>query len=126
MRALRPVVALVLLVGGLTACSRDETSALPTPSKAFCRAAYDYDTNLPKLVGKFAKQTALVEKLAEHAPKDIAADAQTYLDAMQRRTQGDKTVVDNPKIKAAVESVNRRAADGCELYKQNQDGGGGI
>jgi hypothetical protein len=126
MRALRPVVALVLLVGGLTACSRDEASTLPTPSKAFCQAAYDYDTNLPKLIGKLNKQTALVERLAEHAPKDIAADAQTYLDAMQRRAEGDTSVVDNPKIQAAVESVNRRAADGCGLYKQNQDGSGGM
>ena len=125
MRALRPIVALVLLAGGLTACSRDEGSSLPRPSKAFCQAAYDYDTNLPKLIGKLSKQTALVEKLAEHAPKDIAVDAQTYLDAMQRRAQGDKTVVDNPKIEAAVENVNRRAAEGCDLYKQNQDGGGG-
>ena len=126
MRVLRPVVALVLLAGGLTACSRDEGASLPTPSKAFCQAAYDYDTNLPKLVGKLAKQTALVEKLAQHAPKDIAKDAQTYLDAMQRRAQGDTSVVDNPKIETAVENVNRRAADGCELYKQNRDGSGGM
>jgi len=126
MRALRPVVALLLLAAGLTACSRDQGATLPTPSKAFCQAAYNYDTNLPKLVGKLAQQTALVEKLAAHAPKDIAHDAQTYLDAMQRRVEGDTSVVDNPKIKAAVENVNRRAADGCQLYKQNQDGSGGI
>jgi len=111
----------------LAACSGDSgKSSLPTPSKAFCQAAYDYDTNLPKLIGKIDKQTALVQKLADHAPKDIAADAQTYLDAMRRRAEGDKSVVDNPKIKAAVENVNRRAADGCELYKQNQDGTGGM
>ena len=36
------------------------------------------------------------------------------------------SVVDNPKIQTAVENVNRRAADGCELYKQNKDGSGGI
>ena len=45
---------------------------------------------------------------------------------MQRRSQGDKSVVDNPKIRKAVESVNRRAADGCQLYQQNQDGTGGM
>jgi len=116
----------LLLVVGLTACSRGRGASLPTPSKAFCTAAYDYDTNLPKLVGKLAQQTALVAKLAEHAPKDIADDAQTYLDAMQRRAEGDKTVVDDPKIETAVENVNRRAADGCELYKQNRDGSGGM
>ena len=126
MRLLRPLVALVLLAGGLSACSRDQGASLPTPSKAFCQAAYDYDTNLPKLVGKLARQTALVEKLAEHAPKDIAVDTQTYLDAMQQRAEGDTSVVDNPKIQKAVENVNRRAADGCELYKQNRDGSGGM
>src|SRR4029079_10674386 len=91
---LRAVVALALLAAALTACSRDTESSLPTPSKAFCQAAYDYDTTLPKLIGKPRQQTALVAKLAEHAPKDIAADAQTYLHAMKRATDGDKTVND--------------------------------
>ena len=126
MRLLRAVVALGLVAAALTACSRDSASSLPMPSKAFCQAAYDYDTNLPKLIGKPRQQTELVRKLADHAPKDIAKDAQTYLDAMQRATAGDDSVVDDPKIKSAVENVNRRAADGCELYKQNKDGTSGI
>ncbi len=126
MRLLRAVVALGLVAAALTACSRDSESSLPMPSKAFCQAAYDYDTNLPKLIGKINQQTDLVAKLAEHAPKDIAADAQTYLDAMKRRAAGDTSVVDNPKIQTAVDNVNRRAADGCELYKQNKDGSSGI
>jgi hypothetical protein len=116
----------VLLAAVLAACSGDSEKSLPTPSKAFCQAAYDYDTNLPKLIGKIQQQTALVQKLAEHAPKDIAADAATYLDAMQRRAAGDKSVVDNPKIQTAVDNVNRRAADGCELYKQNKEGNGSM
>ena len=126
MRLLRAVVALGLVAAALTACSRDSESSLPMPSKAFCQAAYDYDTNLPKLIGKPRQQTELVRELAAHAPKDIAQDAQTYLDAMQRAIAGDDSVVDNPKIKTAVENVNRRAADGCELYKQNKDGSSGI
>jgi hypothetical protein len=126
MRTLRPVVALVLLAAALTACSRSSESSLPTPSKAFCQAAYDYDTNIAKLIGKPAQQTALVAKMAAHAPKDIARDMATFLDAMQRRAGGDTRVVDNPKIQRAVDNVNRRAAAGCELYKQNRDGTGGI
>ena len=126
MRVLRAVVALGLLAAIAAACSGESGSSLPTPSRAFCKAAYDYDTNLPKLIGKIQKQTALVEKLAEHAPKDIAVDAQTYVDAMERRADGDTSVVDNPKVEQAVDNVNRRAADGCELYKQNQDGSGGM
>ena len=124
---LRAVVAVGLVAVALTACSGGGSgSSLPLPSKAFCQAAYDYDTNLPKLIGKIDAQTELVAELAAHAPEDIDADAQTYLDAMERRAAGDTSVVDNPKIQTAVENVNRRATEGCELYKQNKDGGGGI
>jgi hypothetical protein len=123
---LRAVAALGLLAALLTACSGDSSSSLPTPSKAFCQAAYDYDTNIAKLADKPQKQTDLVQKLADHAPKDIAADAQTYLDAMKRAIAGDKSVVDNPKIEEAVNNVERRAAHGCKLYDQNQNGSGGI
>lgn len=127
MRVLRAVIAFGALAATLAACSgSSDRSSLPTPSKAFCQAAYDYDTNLPKLIGKIQQQTELVQQLADHAPKDIAQDAQTYLEAMKRRADGDTSVVDNPKVKAAVENVNRRAADGCGLYKQNQDGTSGI
>ena len=126
MRWSRAVAVALLLVAGVAACSEDSSASLPTPSKAFCQAAYDYDTNLPKLVGKINQQTDLVAKLAETAPKDIAEDARLYLDAMKRRAAGDTSVVDNPRIKTAVENVNRRAADGCELYKQNKDGTSGI
>ena len=120
------MVALGLVGLALAACSGDSGSSLPKPSKAFCQAAYDYDTNIVKLADQPRKQTDLVQKLADHAPKDIAADAQTYLDAMKRAIAGDKSVVDNPKIEEAVRNVERRAANDCGLYKQNQDGTGGI
>jgi len=126
MRVLRSVVALGLLAVALNACSRGEESSLPTPSKAFCQAAYDYDTNLPKLADKPRKQAALVQKLADHSPKDIADDTQVYLDAMNRAIDGDHSVVDNPKIEQAVDNVNRRAAAGCKLYEQNKEGNGGM
>lgn len=126
MRALRPAVALVLVAAALTGCSRGSESSLPTPSKAFCVAAYTYDDRAPKLIGKIDQQLALVQKMADHAPRDIARDMSTFLDAMKRRASGDTSVVDDPKIETAVENVNRRAADGCELYKQNRDGTGGI
>ena len=126
MRGARAAVVVALLAVGLAACSRGSGSSLPTPSRAFCQAAYDYDTNLPKLIGKIDAQTEFVRKLADHAPKDITKDAQTYLDAMERRAAGDKSVVDDPEIQTAVENVNRRATEGCDLYKQNEDGSGGM
>ena len=126
MRWSRAVAVALLLAAGVAACSEDSSSSLPTPSKAFCQAAYDYDTNLPKLVGKIEQQTNLVAKLAATAPKDIAEDARMYLDAMKRRAAGDTSVIDNPKIERAVDNVNRRASAGCKLFQQNQDGTGGI
>src|SRR5262245_58156256 len=118
MRLLRAVVALGLLAAVLAACSGDSESSLPKPRTAFCEAAYDYDTNLPKLADQPRKQTELIQRLADHAPKDIADDAATYLDAMKRAVDGDKSVVDNPKIERAVDNVNRRASSGCKLFEQ--------
>jgi hypothetical protein len=122
MRVLRSVVVvglLGLLAFAVTACSGESGSSLPRPSRAFCQAAYDFDTNAPKLVHKINQQIKLVRKMADHAPKDIQADANLYLDAMQRRAKGDKSVVGNPKIETAVKNVERRAANGCDLYKQD-------
>ena len=124
MRALRSAVALVLLAAALIGCSGGSETSLPIPSKAFCLAAYTFDDRAPKLIGKIDAQLALVQQMADHAPKDIARDMSTFLDAMKRRADGDTSVVDNPKIETAVKNVNRRAADGCELYKQNQDDSG--
>jgi hypothetical protein len=119
MRAVRTLVAIGLLAAALAACSGESGSSLPKPSKAFCQAAYDFDTNAPKLIGKIDQQTALVQRMADNAPKDIAADAQTVLEAMKRRATGDKSVVDNPKIKDALDSVEHRAFIGCALDKQD-------
>ena len=121
--------ATVALAGILAAtaasCSRDPGASLPTPKPAFCEAAWNYDHRVERNA-KLAEQITIVAKIAHNAPKDIARDMSTFLDAMKRRADGDTTVVDNAKIKNAVENVNRRAADGCELYKQNRDGSGGI
>jgi hypothetical protein len=124
MRVLRTIVAVGLLVVALAACSGESGSSLPRPSRAFCQAAYDFDTNAPKLIGKIDQQTALVQRMADAAPDDIAADARTVLVAMRRRATGDKSVVDNPKIKDALENVERRAANGCDLYKQDPSNSG--
>ena len=122
MRALRPAAALLLLpcLGlALAGCSSDSSTSLPTPSRAFCHAAYTYDDQAPELAGHINRQIELVQAMADHAPRDVKADAETFLHAMERRRDGDPSVVDNPKIQQAVENVNRRAANGCSLYKQD-------
>ena len=116
------LVATLLVAVGATACSRDASSSLPRPSKPFCEAAHRYDVRVEKLA-PIGEQINIVQQMADHAPKDIAKDTQTFLDALERRRDGDKSVVDNPKIEQAVNSVNRRAANGCGLYKQEPGSG---
>jgi hypothetical protein len=112
-----------LLGAGTIGCGRDSGSSLPRPSKPFCEAAHRYDVRVEKHAS-LGEQIRIVQKMADHAPQDIARDADTFLDALERRRDGDTSVVDNPKIEKAVNNVNRRAAIGCGLYKQ--DAGGGI
>jgi hypothetical protein len=124
---LRPVVAVVLLAVPLLAVpvsahASSATSSAANPSKAFCKAAYTYDRRVERKA-KLPEQIRLVQTMADHAPKDIARDAATFLDALQRRARGDKSVVDNPKIQKAVENVERRAVNGCALYKQDPPSG---
>jgi len=118
------VILLLLTIAG---CSRDSGSSLPEPSEAFCVAARKYDDKLPRLTGreKFTRQIALVTPLAEHAPKDIKADAELFLDALERRADGDKSVASDPDVERAIENVNRRSVQGCDFYKQ-QPGSGGV
>jgi len=116
----------LLAVAGLTGCKEtdDAASNLPRPSVAFCQAAGHYDNKIQS--AKLPAQIEMVAKIAEHAPKDVSHDAQTFLDALKRRQAGDTSVVDNPKIERAVDNVNRRASGGCKLFQQNQDGTGGM
>ena len=110
------------IVVGAAACSRDGSSSLPRPSKPFCVAAHRYDVQVEKRAS-ISDQIRLVQKMADHAPKDIVKDTATFLDALERRADGDTSVVDNPEIQDAVEHVNRRAANGCKLYQSDSAGG---
>jgi len=113
-----------VLAAAATACSRGNESSLPRPSKPFCEAAHRYEVRLEKQA-PIGEQIQIVQKMADHAPKDIAHDTDVFLDALQRRRAGDTSVVDNPKIQKAVDNVNRRAFFGCGFDKQ-EPGGGGI
>jgi hypothetical protein len=116
------LVALAMLTLTATACSRGDESTLPRPSKPFCDAAHRYDVRVEKRA-PIGEQIQIVQEMVDHAPKDIARDTNVFLDALQRRRDGDTSVVDNPKIEEAVNNVNRRAATGCGFYKSQ---GGGI
>ena len=122
MRALRPLLAAVALAVVVTGCSRDSSSSLPKPSADFCEAAQRYEKQLVKKPS-VDEQITLVGDIARYAPKDIERDADKFLDALRRYADGDRSVVDNPRIQRVIENVNRRAADGCEFYKREPGGG---
>jgi hypothetical protein len=119
----RPValaIVAVLATGALAGCKKtdDAASDLPRPSVAFCKAAGKYDNKVQLSTTTLPEQIVLVTAIAKHAPKDISQDARTFLDALQRRQAGDKSVIDNKKIETAVANVNRRAGQDCGWYKR--------
>jgi hypothetical protein len=119
MRRSLALAAVVLVAGGaLAGCKSSDSakSSLPRPSRAFCAAAAKYDQRVQQ--AKLPEQIKLVSSIAEHAPRDVAQDAQTFLTALKKRQAGDKSVVDNPKIESAVNHVNRRAGQDCGWYER--------
>jgi hypothetical protein len=122
MRRSRTAVVIGLLAVLGVACSRGGGADLATPKPGFCEAASRYDREVER-DATLDEQITILEKLERNAPKDVAADAATFLDAMRRLRDGDRSVVDNPKIQQAVENVNRRAADGCGFYESEPGDG---
>ena len=113
------ILLVAALVGG--ACSSESANA-PKAPLAFCQAAARYDDRVSRNA-KIDEQILLVQRMVDTAPAKIKANAETFVDAL-RQVGTDKSVKDDPRVKRAVENVNRYAAQGCGFYKQQ--GGGGI
>jgi hypothetical protein len=111
------VVAAIAVLGA--ACS---TEPRPEASRAFCRAADDYNTEVERAqkTGKadVERQLPLVERIAETAPREIADDAETFADAL-RRVETEPDIRDDPEVKTAVENVNRFANQACNVYERD-------
>lgn len=120
---MRRVFTLSLVVAAVSvaaACSREEK---PPASNAFCRVAERWNDEIERtqLEGtpSLERQLPIIEDLAATAPKGIADDTQVFLEALQARADGDESVVDDPKIKTAVDNVNRYANKACNVYERN-------
>jgi len=111
--ALLAVVA-VMAVG----CSSERDA--PNAPLAFCKAAAEYDYQLDR-GARLPEQIQLVADIVSAAPPKIAADAETFLDALQR-VEDDPSIQDDPQIKRAVDNVNRYAAQGCDFYARRSGG----
>jgi hypothetical protein len=85
-----------------------------TAPPAFCKVADRMEKEF-ELHGRkrVARQLTLVEDLAAVAPRRIQPDMQVYLEAMRRRVQNDRSVIDDPAIQRSVDNVNRYASQGC-------------
>jgi uncharacterized lipoprotein YehR (DUF1307 family) len=116
----RLFAAVVALVAAVVLAGCRDSEGAPKASRAFCDAASKYDDRVQR-GAKLDEQIRLVEKMAATAPAKIKGDAETFLDAL-RRVETDPSVKDNPRVKQAVEDVNRYAAQGCGFYERRPGG----
>jgi hypothetical protein len=121
MRRFAPV--LLVLAALAAACGNTEK---PSASRAFCKAADNYNSRVERASkeGSFGRaeavrQAPLLAEVARTAPRKISLDARTFADAMQRRADGDTSVVDDPDIRTAADNVNRFANQACNVYERD-------
>lgn len=98
----------------------NDLSSQPRPSRAFCNAAARYDdaTTTAKSVS-LSRHMTLTHAIAEAAPRDTKADATLVWHSYRRLAAGDRSVVDNPRVKAALDHVNRRATQTCGWFQRD-------
>lgn len=117
-RKLAPIALLLSAALLITGCSgSSKKNVLPDPKKAFCDKGKEYEALITS--GKKVsvdEQLAIVREINANAPKDIAADTQVFLSALERVSNGDKRVVDDAQVREAIVNVNRRFAQGCGLF----------
>jgi hypothetical protein len=96
----------------------NDLSDLPRPSRAFCAAAARYDEVTSTKPISLPRHIELMRAIAEDAPADTKADATLVVRSYEKLEAGDESVVDNPRVKAALDRVNRRATQTCGWFKR--------
>ena len=61
----------------------------------------------------------MTHAIAEAAPRDTKADATLVWQSYRKLAAGDRSVVDNPQVKAALDHVNRRATQTCGWFQRD-------
>ena len=113
----------ILAVAALVAAGCSSERDAPDGPLAFCRPAANYDHALATK-GRdlpLARQIRYLRAMVAGAPPEIIADTRVFLDALER-VEEDAGVRDDPKVRQAVENVNRYAAQGCEFYARRSGG----
>ena len=112
------VLAACALVGAGCSGKDDIQSDFPRPSRAFCRAAARYDEAITTKPISVARHVELSKAMAKTAPADTRADANLVWHSYEKLLAGDRSVVDNPRVTAAIKHVNRRATQDCGWFQR--------
>jgi hypothetical protein len=97
----------------------NDLSTNTRPSRAFCRAAAAYDKATTTRSVPVARHITMTRAIAETAPRDTRTDATLVWRSYQKLASGDRSVVDNPRVKAALDHVNRRATQDCGWFQRD-------
>lgn len=118
MRRYLLVSIVIALTVSVAACSRDKTDKTLAP-KPFCEAVAKLDFDIGYV--KPAEQLKLVENVAAIAPAAIKADAETFLEGMQKVVGNGETISDDAqrsRYEDATNRLQRYAIDHCALLNQ--------
>ena len=107
------------LVGGQSG-DNDVASKLPRPSAAFCSSAGKYDATITVHRISLARHEQITRSIAAAAPKDTKVDANIVWQSFVKLRHGDHSSVDNPRVKAALDHVLRRAGQDCGWYRRQE------
>jgi len=97
----------------------NDLSKQPRPSRAFCTAAARYDKVTTTKSIPIRRHVTMTRAIAAAAPSDTKADATLVWKSYVKLEGGDRSVVDNPRVKAAIDHVNRRATQTCGWFQRD-------
>ena len=113
------IVAVATIAAFAQGGQSNDLSKLPVPTRAFCSAAAKYDEATTTKPLPLARHVTMTHAIAVAAPKDTRADAILVWQSYRKLAAGDRSVVDDPKVKAAIDHVNRRATQTCGWFKRD-------
>jgi hypothetical protein len=99
----------------------NDLSTNSRPSRAFCKAAAAYDKATTASTKKvpLTRHIAMTHAIAKSAPHDTKADATLVWQSYRKLASGDRSVIDNSRVKAALDHVNRRATQTCGWFARD-------
>jgi len=113
------IVALATIAAFAQGGQSNDLSKQPRPSRAFCSAAAKYDEVTTSKTIPLRRHVEMTKAIAAAAPADTKADATIVWKSYVKLASGDRSVVDNPKVKAAIDHVNRRATQTCGWFQRD-------